>query len=139
MKKQIDKLFRKFVKFCRGLCNFVIKLYLLLVFFKKYDNWRECTTSGFYPPFFFYLSGYIPNCCEALEAMLAASSIGAVWSSTSPDFGVQVCGWLGQFEGFFFIEPVHSFKKNPFRILNFIFYCPLIKGKFITVPLTMNG
>ena len=36
------------------------------------------------------LSGYIPNCLEAVEAMLAASSIGAVWSSTSPDFGVTV-------------------------------------------------
>lgn len=37
-----------------------------------------------------YILGYIPNCCEALEAMLAVASIGAVWSSTSPDFGVQV-------------------------------------------------
>ncbi|KAL8569148.1 hypothetical protein ACOMHN_020275 [Nucella lapillus] len=34
--------------------------------------------------------GYIPNCTEAVEAMLAAASIGAVWSSTSPDFGVVV-------------------------------------------------
>ena len=34
--------------------------------------------------------GYIPNCAEAVEAMLAAASLGAVWSSTSPDFGVQV-------------------------------------------------
>jgi acetoacetyl-CoA synthetase len=32
--------------------------------------------------------GYIPNCPEAIEAMAAAASIGAVWSSTSPDFGV---------------------------------------------------
>jgi acetoacetyl-CoA synthetase len=34
--------------------------------------------------------GYIPNCAEAVEAMLAAASIGAIWSSTSPDFGVVV-------------------------------------------------
>ena len=34
--------------------------------------------------------GYIPNCVEAVEAMLAAASIGAIWSSTSPDFGVVV-------------------------------------------------
>ncbi|KAF6031012.1 AACS [Bugula neritina] len=34
--------------------------------------------------------GYIPNCVEAIVAMLAASSIGAIWSSTSPDFGVSV-------------------------------------------------
>ncbi|XP_014664881.1 PREDICTED: acetoacetyl-CoA synthetase-like [Priapulus caudatus] len=33
--------------------------------------------------------GYLPNCPEAVEAMLAAASIGAVWSSTSPDFGVS--------------------------------------------------
>ncbi|KAK2172904.1 hypothetical protein NP493_920g00005 [Ridgeia piscesae] len=32
--------------------------------------------------------GYIPNCLEAVEAMLATASIGAVWSTTSPDFGV---------------------------------------------------
>lgn len=27
---------------------------------------------------------------HAVEAMLAAASIGAIWSSTSPDFGVNV-------------------------------------------------
>ncbi|XP_071849062.1 acetoacetyl-CoA synthetase-like isoform X2 [Apostichopus japonicus] len=32
--------------------------------------------------------GYIPNGTAAIEAMLAAASIGAIWSSTSPDFGV---------------------------------------------------
>lgn len=37
-------------------------------------------------------AGYIPNCTEAVEAMLAAVSIGAIWSSTSPDFGVVVSG-----------------------------------------------
>ena len=36
-------------------------------------------------------AGYLPNCVEAVEAMLAAASVGAVWSSTSPDFGVTVC------------------------------------------------
>ncbi|XP_058850183.1 acetoacetyl-CoA synthetase [Acipenser ruthenus] len=33
--------------------------------------------------------GYLPNSIEAVEAMLAAASIGAIWSSTSPDFGVN--------------------------------------------------
>ena len=33
--------------------------------------------------------GYIPNCPEAIEAMAAAASVGAIWSSTSPDFGVS--------------------------------------------------
>ena len=33
--------------------------------------------------------GYIPNCPEAIEAMAATAALGAVWSSTSPDFGVS--------------------------------------------------
>ena len=36
------------------------------------------------------ITGYIPNGLEALAAMLAVSSIGAIWSSTSPEFGVTV-------------------------------------------------
>ena len=36
------------------------------------------------------IAGYIPNCSLAVEAMLATSSLGAIWSSTSPDFGVSV-------------------------------------------------
>ena len=35
------------------------------------------------------VGGYIPNCPEAIEAMAATASLGAVWSSTSPDFGVS--------------------------------------------------
>ena len=37
-----------------------------------------------------FFKGYIPNCSAAVEAMLATTSVGAVWSSTSPDFGVSV-------------------------------------------------
>ncbi|MCF8031274.1 MAG: acetoacetate--CoA ligase [Desulfohalobiaceae bacterium] len=33
--------------------------------------------------------GYMPNVPETVIAMLAASSLGAVWSSCSPDFGIQ--------------------------------------------------
>ncbi|XP_069071475.1 acetoacetyl-CoA synthetase [Pleurodeles waltl] len=33
--------------------------------------------------------GYMPNSIQTLEAMLAAASIGAIWSATSPDFGVN--------------------------------------------------
>ncbi|KAM4827717.1 acetoacetyl-CoA synthetase [Thomomys bottae] len=33
--------------------------------------------------------GYLPNGDHAVKAMLAAATIGAVWSSTSPDFGVN--------------------------------------------------
>ncbi len=34
--------------------------------------------------------GYISNCLEAVVAYLATASLGAIWSSTSPDFGAQV-------------------------------------------------
>ncbi|WP_369742361.1 acetoacetate--CoA ligase [Pseudidiomarina sp. PP-1MA] len=35
------------------------------------------------------VAGMMPNCIETVVAMLATTSIGAVWSSCSPDFGVQ--------------------------------------------------
>ena len=35
------------------------------------------------------VAGYLPNIPEAVIAMLATTSIGAVWSSCSPDFGTQ--------------------------------------------------
>ncbi|HVN45938.1 MAG TPA: acetoacetate--CoA ligase [Steroidobacteraceae bacterium] len=35
------------------------------------------------------VAGYLPNLPEAAVAMLASASIGAIWSSCSPDFGVH--------------------------------------------------
>ena len=35
------------------------------------------------------VAGFLPNCPEAVVAMLATTSMGAVWSSCSPDFGVN--------------------------------------------------
>jgi len=35
------------------------------------------------------VAAYIPNIPEAIVAMLATTSIGAIWSSCSPDFGFQ--------------------------------------------------
>jgi acetoacetyl-CoA synthetase len=35
------------------------------------------------------VAGYVPNTPEALIAMLATTSLGAIWSSCSPDFGVS--------------------------------------------------
>uniref|UniRef100_T2MB33 Acetoacetyl-CoA synthetase n=1 Tax=Hydra vulgaris TaxID=6087 RepID=T2MB33_HYDVU len=40
--------------------------------------------------------GYIPNCEFAVTAMLATTSLGAIWSSTSPEFGVS--GVLDRFQ-----------------------------------------
>src|SRR3990172_5239753 len=43
--------------------------------------------------------GYLPNLPEAVAAMLATASLGAIWSSCSPDFGVQgVLDRFGQIE-----------------------------------------
>jgi acetoacetyl-CoA synthetase len=45
------------------------------------------------------VAGFLPNIPEAMIAMLAAASIGAVWSSCSPDFGAQgVLDRFGQIE-----------------------------------------
>ena len=35
------------------------------------------------------IAGFMPNMIETVVAMLAATSLGAIWSSCSPDFGVQ--------------------------------------------------
>jgi len=45
------------------------------------------------------VAGYVPNIPEAIVAALAAASLGAVWSSCSPDFGVQgILDRFGQIE-----------------------------------------
>ena len=35
------------------------------------------------------VAGFLPNMPEAVIAMLATTSLGAIWTSTSPDFGTQ--------------------------------------------------
>lgn len=45
------------------------------------------------------VAGFVPNTPEALIAMLATTSLGAVWSSCSPDFGIEgVIDRFGQIE-----------------------------------------
>ena len=45
------------------------------------------------------VAGFMPNMAETVIAMLAAASLGAVWSSCSPDFGVKgVLDRFGQIE-----------------------------------------
>jgi len=45
------------------------------------------------------VGGYLPNLPEGVAAMLATASVGAIWSSCSPDFGVQgVLDRFGQIE-----------------------------------------
>ena len=42
------------------------------------------------------VAGFLPNVPESVVAMLATTSIGAVWSSCSPDFGIK--GAIDRFE-----------------------------------------
>lgn len=45
------------------------------------------------------VAGFMPNMTETVIAMLAATSIGAIWSSCSPDFGIKgVLDRFGQIE-----------------------------------------
>ena len=45
------------------------------------------------------VAGFLPNCPEAIIAMLGATSLGAIWSSCSPDFGIHgVVDRFGQIE-----------------------------------------
>lgn len=57
--------------------------------------------------------GYLPNSNLAVEAMLATASIGATWSSTSPDFGVT-----GVLDRFSQIKPKVIFSVEAVRYNN---------------------
>ncbi|MGH6946220.1 MAG: acetoacetate--CoA ligase [Kiloniellales bacterium] len=56
------------------------------------------------------VAGFLPNMPEAVIAMLATTSLGAVWSSCSPDFGVQ-----GVLDRFGQIEPKVLFCPDGYR------------------------
>jgi acetoacetyl-CoA synthetase len=53
------------------------------------------------------VAGFMPNMSETVVAMLAATSIGAIWSSCSPDFGIK-----GVLDRFGQIEPRVLFTAN---------------------------
>jgi len=56
------------------------------------------------------VAGYLPNIPETVIAMLAATSIGAVWSSCSPDFGTR-----GVLDRFGQIRPKVLFTADGYR------------------------
>ncbi len=56
------------------------------------------------------VAGFLPNCPEAVIAMLAAASLGATWSSCSPDFGIQ-----GVMDRFGQIRPRVLFTADGYR------------------------
>ncbi|MGH7732921.1 MAG: AMP-binding protein, partial [Gemmatimonadales bacterium] len=56
------------------------------------------------------VAGFLPNIPEAIIAMLATASIGAIWSSCSPDFGAK-----GVLDRFGQIEPTVLFAADGYR------------------------
>ncbi len=71
--------------------------------------------------------GYMPNTIQTIVAMLAASSIGAIWSSCSPDFGFQgVLDRFGQIkpkvlftvDGYLYNGKTHDLKSKVVKVLD---------------------
>ena len=85
--------------------------------------------------------GFVPNMPESIIAMLAAASLGAIWSSCSPDFGIK--GVLDRFgqtrprvlftaDGYFFKgKPLDSIQ----RIAGIVEELPSIE-KIVVIPYT---
>ena len=87
------------------------------------------------------VAGFMPNMPETVIAMLATTSIGAIWSSCSPDFGIK-----GVLDRFGQIEPRVLFTANGYfyngktfdslgRIAGFLKDIPSIE-KVVVVPFT---
>jgi acetoacetyl-CoA synthetase len=56
------------------------------------------------------VAAYLPNCPQAVVALLATASVGAVWACCSPDFGVD--GAIGRLQQ---VEPVVLFLVDGYR------------------------
>ena len=75
------------------------------------------------------VGGYMPNMPQTIIAMLAAVSVGAIWSSCSPDFGVQgVLDRFGQIkpkimfvcDGYFYNGKAHDAIAKTTQILSWL-------------------
>jgi acetoacetyl-CoA synthetase len=87
------------------------------------------------------VAGFLPNMPEAVTAMLTATSIGAIWSSCSPDFGIKgVLDRFGQIKPkILFVANGYFFKGKSLdsisRVAEIIKDLPSIE-KVIVVPYT---
>ena len=85
------------------------------------------------------VAGFVPNFPESIIAMLAATSIGAAWSSCSPDFGIKgVLDRFGQIRPkVIFTADGYFFKGKPLdslaRIADIIKQIPSVE-KLVVVP-----
>jgi acetoacetyl-CoA synthetase len=90
------------------------------------------------------VAGFMPNMSETVVAMLAATSIGAIWSSCSPDFGIKgVLDRFGQIEPrVLFTANGYSYNGKQFdslgRIAEILKELPSIE-KVIVVPYTAEA
>ncbi|MCG8692822.1 MAG: acetoacetate--CoA ligase, partial [Minwuiales bacterium] len=89
------------------------------------------------------VAGFMPNMPETMMAMLAAASLGAIWSSCSPDFGIKgVLDRFGQIEpkvlftadGYFYNGKSHDSIE---RIGGILAELPSIE-KVVVVPYTRD-
>ncbi len=62
------------------------------------------------------VAAFVPNIPEAISAMLAVTSLGAIWSSASPDFGVD-----GVVDRFGQVEPKFLLVADGYRYKNAIY------------------
>ena len=71
------------------------------------------------------IAAYMPNTIDTVEAFIASSSLGAIWSSCSPDFGVK-----GVVERFSQINPKVLFATDKYfyngKIINILERVPQI-------------
>jgi len=87
------------------------------------------------------VAGFMPNMPETIVAMLAATSLGATWSSCSPDFGIKgVLDRFGQIKPkVLFTANGYSFKGRQFdslsRVADILKKIPSIE-KVVVVPYT---
>jgi len=87
------------------------------------------------------VAGFMPNMPQTIIAMLAATSLGATWSSCSPDFGIKgVLDRFGQIKPkVLFTANGYSFKGKKFdslgRVADILKEIPSIE-KVIVVPYT---
>jgi acetoacetyl-CoA synthetase len=87
------------------------------------------------------VAGYVPNMIQSITAMLATTSLGAIWSSCSPDFGIKgVLDRFGQIEpkvlftadGYFYNGKTHDSLD---RISGILKELPAIE-KVVVIPYT---
>jgi len=89
--------------------------------------------------------GYLPNIPETIIAMLATTSIGAIWSSCSPDFGVK--GVLDRFQQIdpkiLFVSNGYQFKGGQFdlseKVSKIIEGLPSLEGTIIIKNIKTNS